>query len=345
MQPIPLVLIAGFLGAGKTTFLQDLLQALELRGIPASVIINDFENAAIDAARLRSITHCRVETLDGACVCCSSLEEFLGKMATIEVPENGVLLVEANGTSDYITLIAALAARPEAKRFMSPLQVTMIDASRWQKRLWHNRLEKEQVNTATHWQLRHVKEGTEHRVRAGHIRSQLQEIAPGAVETDVEQFARFLGLLSKSSLPDSAGLPSMKATGAWDDPLPGQTSPDTEGHTHHHHEERAFTSMVVNLPAVVHPGALKRVLDSLPDSVLRVKGVCRLSSCPDEAVSIQHVRPEVETWCVPLGPIEIDPSCVIVGVRLPVREIRSRFASIPDDGAPDQRDPGAMNKA
>lgn len=103
MKKIPLVLVAGFLGSGKTTFLQSLMRELKEMGVGFSVVVNDFENAEVDAARLRAIG-AEVQAISGSCVCCSSLNEFLLTLRDIEVPEDGVLLVEANGASDQIAL-------------------------------------------------------------------------------------------------------------------------------------------------------------------------------------------------------------------------------------------------
>lgn len=50
MSRIPIVLIAGFLGAGKTTFLRALMGALKERKVGFSVVVNDFE--ALPSAEL-----------------------------------------------------------------------------------------------------------------------------------------------------------------------------------------------------------------------------------------------------------------------------------------------------
>ena len=133
MKRIPLILVAGFLGAGKTTFLQALMRELKEKGVGFSVVVNDFENAEVDASRLRALG-AEVQAISGSCVCCSSLDEFLVSLRDIDVPEDGVLLVEANGASDLISLIAAVTMREECRRFLSPLQVTMVDGRRWQER-------------------------------------------------------------------------------------------------------------------------------------------------------------------------------------------------------------------
>ena len=48
-KPAPLILNPGFLGAGKTTFLQNLATELLARNVVALVGLNDFENVDVDA--------------------------------------------------------------------------------------------------------------------------------------------------------------------------------------------------------------------------------------------------------------------------------------------------------
>lgn len=319
MKSIPLVLIAGFLGAGKTTFLSQLTAELEKRGTPFSIVVNDFVDAEVDAVRLRT-PGVEVQALSGSCVCCSSLNEFLQVLGDIEVPPGGVLLVEANGASDLISLITALAARGETQRFTSPLQVTMLDASRWQKREDHNELEREQMQTATHWMLTHLDHAEETRI--GELRAWAIDQSPRALETDAEKLADTLKFLCLSSrfrrvAPD----PKSMLEDRWQ---------ATADHHHHHENERAFTAMKVDIPFVVKRRDLEETLRELPEEVIRVKGLCRLAELPTIPMSFQHVRPQAETWFLPmLGNLGVIPTGVIIGVGLPVQDISRRFADLP----------------
>jgi G3E family GTPase len=317
MSRIPIVLIAGFLGAGKTSFLRALMEALKERRIGFSVVVNDFENAEIDATRLRSLD-VEVQAINGSCVCCSSLNDFMLTLGTIDVPRGGVLLVEANGASDFITLIAAITMRGECRRFLSPLQVSMIDAVRWQKRRKHNQLEQEQVKTSTHWMLTHT--GSVKAPRLAGIRAALKILTPRGQETDVERFADFLRLQSATARFSTPEAPKAALF----------ESAAEAPHHHHHDDERAFTSMRVPVPFVVQRSDLERVLRHLPDEVLRVKGLCRLAELPQIPFSFQHVRPEGETWFLPMiGALGIIPCGVVIGVGLPEKIIEKAFDALP----------------
>ena len=52
----PLILLTGFLGAGKTTFLQNLVTELLRRNFVPRVVLNDYENADVDAIAVRRLT-------------------------------------------------------------------------------------------------------------------------------------------------------------------------------------------------------------------------------------------------------------------------------------------------
>jgi len=76
MHPVkPLLLITGFLGAGKTALLRRLLMDLRRQDCRADVILNDFSNAEIDAATLDSSSVTSVAPLSAGCACCEGEQD------------------------------------------------------------------------------------------------------------------------------------------------------------------------------------------------------------------------------------------------------------------------------
>ncbi|WP_310697559.1 GTP-binding protein, partial [Burkholderia multivorans] len=97
--PIDLAVVGGYLGAGKTTVVNAILQARHGRRI--AVLVNDFGAVNIDARLVRARGDDVIE-LDNGCICCTiggALVDALTRVAARDVrPE--LLLVEASGVAD-----------------------------------------------------------------------------------------------------------------------------------------------------------------------------------------------------------------------------------------------------
>lgn len=86
MQKIPVTIVTGFLGAGKTTLIRHLLQNNQGRRI--AVLVNEFGEVGIDGELIRSCQVCddeedarqNIVELTNGCLCCTVQEEFLPTM-------------------------------------------------------------------------------------------------------------------------------------------------------------------------------------------------------------------------------------------------------------------------
>ena len=95
----PLLFITGFLGAGKTTLLRGLLDELKALNRTADVILNDFENAEIDASTLQGEAT-SIFPIAASCACCGSLEDLVKLCLAAQSSESDIMLIELNGTAD-----------------------------------------------------------------------------------------------------------------------------------------------------------------------------------------------------------------------------------------------------
>src|SRR5271168_4992702 len=96
-QPLPLILLTGFLGSGKTSTLQ---HWLEHTGVPlkrTAVIINDFGAVNVDAALL-SRRQLQLRSITGGCVCCQSFEDLVDQASALaNNPEIDLVWIETSG--------------------------------------------------------------------------------------------------------------------------------------------------------------------------------------------------------------------------------------------------------
>lgn len=97
--PLPLTVIGGFLGAGKTSLLNHLLR--QASGLRWAVLVNDFGALNIDAAL---IAHRAADTiaLSNGCICCQIGDDLTQALVRVldAAPAYDAVLVEASGVSD-----------------------------------------------------------------------------------------------------------------------------------------------------------------------------------------------------------------------------------------------------
>ncbi|MDK3020674.1 GTP-binding protein [Pseudodonghicola sp. IC7] len=112
MPRLPLTVIGGYLGAGKTTLINRLLA--EEHGQRLLVLVNDFGAINIDAALIAAEGGDTLELTNG-CVCCTMAAGFyiaLGQ-ALDRRPRPDHLLIEASGIADPAAIANAAKAEPE----------------------------------------------------------------------------------------------------------------------------------------------------------------------------------------------------------------------------------------
>lgn len=96
---IPVTVIGGFLGAGKTSLLVHWLQ--QARGLRIAVLVNDFGTINIDAELLGSRNHETI-ALSNGCVCCQigdDLSQALMQLLNHSQPFDAIV-IEVSGVSD-----------------------------------------------------------------------------------------------------------------------------------------------------------------------------------------------------------------------------------------------------
>jgi G3E family GTPase len=81
---VPALVLSGFLGSGKTTIVQRLLEDAKRRGIRIALISNELGELGIDRALLGGGDQLYVE-LEGGCVCCELSDDLLDTLTQLHV--------------------------------------------------------------------------------------------------------------------------------------------------------------------------------------------------------------------------------------------------------------------
>ena len=106
-MPVPILLVTGFLGAGKTTVVNHLLAHAEGRRIAA--VVNDFGAINIDAELIAGASD-GVVSLANGCICCSLEGDLLRTLSTLlrRDPKPEYIVIETSGVADPSDIVRNL---------------------------------------------------------------------------------------------------------------------------------------------------------------------------------------------------------------------------------------------
>ena len=130
---LPVTVVTGFLGAGKTTVLRHLLQ---FSGKRLAVVVNEFGEVGIDGDLLRACGFCPEDELDGrlvelanGCLCCTVQDDFLPTMERLlqRADQLDGIVVETSGLALPEPLVAAFGWPSIRARTRVHAVVTVVD--------------------------------------------------------------------------------------------------------------------------------------------------------------------------------------------------------------------------
>lgn len=111
-ERVPVIVLTGHLGAGKTTVLNHLLRRPRTR---IGVVVNDFGTVNLDATLVSGYVD-QPAAISGGCLCCiddlSGLDLALERLASLDLD---AILIEASGLADPMVLarmVRSMSRRP-----------------------------------------------------------------------------------------------------------------------------------------------------------------------------------------------------------------------------------------
>jgi len=307
LERIPCTVVTGFLGAGKTTLIRNILE--NAGGKRLAIIVNEFGDVGIDGEILKGcgVDACPEENvveLANGCICCTVADDFVPALDTIlaKTPKVDHILIETSGLALPKPLVQAFQWPTVKGRVTVDGVIAVVDGAA-------------------------LAEG---RVAADLDALAAQRSADSSLDHDdpVEEVfedqvaCADLVILSKADLIDAAGAARANAIVGENLGRAVKVVPSTHGkvdpsillglglavedkidgrRTHHDdeadHEHDEFDSFVVEIPAVADPAELARRVEAAAEkeNVLRVKGFVEVGGKPMRLL-VQAVGPRVNHY-------------------------------------------------
>lgn len=332
---IPVTVVTGFLGAGKTTLIRNMIE--NAKGRRLALIVNEFGDVGVDGEVLQDCgdENCSpddIVELANGCICCTVAEDFIPTMEYLlsrdERPDH--IIIETSGLALPQPLVRAFNW-PEIKTEVTVDGViTLVDAPAVSEGRFA-------ANEAAVEERRQADEQLDHETPLGELFEDqvncadliilskidlIDEAALEKVSTTVSKEARDGVRLVKAQngklpLEVLLGL-DMKAED--DNRLSHHErhhAANGEDHDHHHHHDHDdFESFSINFGSVNDPEALKaQLIETIKThDILRLKGFVAVDG-KDMRLVIQAVGPRLEAYYD--KPWEIDTnrqsSLVVIG--------------------------------
>lgn len=279
---LPVVVVTGFLGAGKTTLMRHLLTSDH--GLNIAAMVNDIAALNIDAALISDVSDDTTALANG-CICCSLSGGVARGLADIRGRDQAVdaVLVEASGVSDPAG-IAQVACTVDGVSL--DCIVTVVDAAEAHCEGALDPLLARQIAPANLVLLNKTDLVSSQDLAA--LTGRITQLAPRA------QVLRTV----------NCAVPSVVI-------FESATAPNMAGEHPHRVQDHGFETKVLTATRALDRRLFEEALKQLPDGIVRIKGFLRFADAPETPELVQCVG---RRWSLTAAPDQpLDTRLVVIG--------------------------------
>jgi G3E family GTPase len=310
---IPVTLVTGFLGSGKTTLINAALRSAELA--KTVVVVNEFGEVGLDHHLFASSSDA-VVVLENGCLCCTVRSDLVGTLTGLyharergDIPAFDNVVIETSGLAEPGPVLQAFLSEPTLDGLYRVASVlTLVDAVNWAGTSEAHDESVRQVALADQIRITKLDMVTGDRQNgSSRIRLGLRRINPSAVIDEVDWSAAAIAKLLSSrgfdtTDPQSDPRPWLNFQ-AYRNAAPHDHDAhdgdlhdhDHSGHSHSFHlEGRGIENFVLTRESPLAREEVQFLLDGIAQNLgtglLRVKGLVNVAEEPDRPALIQGAQ-------------------------------------------------------
>jgi len=315
-----ILVVSGFLGAGKTTLIQHLLQTA-LRNKKVLIIENDFGRVEIDEALLKSYP-IQIENLNAGCICCSLRENFQQALERALTHAPDYILVEPSGAAHLSEVLEVVLKLENQGKAVFVKAISVLDARRFlEYRKYYRNLLDDQVEYADLILLSHQQNINP--IAKMQLSRLLRSQNPDA-ELRPEAWDRIPNAVFLRGLRSSQTLMLDLQTDVLPLPLPHSHGENRQGFLRRMLLRRELSAVTLRCEKVYTPEELShrigQVTSAAGQTVLRGKGIVQTTA---GFRLIQYVTGELK-----VEPVSVEGHCIcFIGTGLTEEKVRAQFLS------------------
>jgi G3E family GTPase len=296
---VPVTLLTGFLGSGKTTLVNRLLT--QTHGKRLAVIVNEFGELGIDGALIKSNSGTVIELANG-CVCCATRGDLFASLDSLMDTSADLdgILIETSGLANPYPVIDDLERYQQGRPIRFDSVVTVVDADNFDRNLDNAEVAYEQITLGDLLLVNKsdlVSGDTLDLIETGLRKLNTRAPVVRCVLCDV--------LLELVMEIDRTG--SSVAAAAHDAHHHDHDHSSARGHGHGH---EGFDSFILRCERPLDVAAFNAWIDALPARAFRVKGFVRFEGAAD--ATIVHVVGDRKTLEPAQAPIQTPGATLVV---------------------------------
>ena len=317
MKKLPVTVLSGFLGVGKTTLLNHILH--NKQGMKAAVIVNDMSEVNVDADLVKnentlSRTEEKLVEMSNGCICCTLREDLMIEVEKLAKAQKfDYLIIESTGISEPIPVAQTFSFESEdgsidLSRFSYvDTMVTVVDAFNFLKDFSSPQYLKDRNLTDIEGDERTIVNLLTDQVEVANVI--LLNKTDMVTESDLRNLYDIINKLN----PDARIIPTnhskvnlqevintglfdfekAESSAGWIKELENEHIPETE--------EYGIGSFVYRRKKPFHPNRfLDFIQHTFPKNIIRSKGLFWIASRPDQAL----------VWSSAGGSLKTDPAGV-----------------------------------